>query len=485
MVVSDGERQQQSEADGKALALRRVLVVAYYFPPISTSGAMRPLAFCRYLANYGWRPRVLAVDPASLNHPLAIDPALCSRLPPSVRVDRVGHANVLRTLAELRTRVRSYASRFGQRDAGAETSAQKAAGSASPGALSHLRDLGQLSLERMFAFPDSQASWRLPAIRRARTLPAEDRPDVVFATGGPWTSLLVGQSLARRFGVPLVTDFRDPWTRNPFKASRFETRARALERSVCASSYRVIANTPELRDQFVDDYPELRHKFVTITNGFDDAHSPAPDLENAPPVTSGAGMLELCHFGTLYGQRDPLPFLQALTDLLACDGVDAERLRVRFVGGWEVENNISNQLVETLASRGVVIREPPIPHDACLHAMRSAPMLLIMQPASPLQVPGKIYEYVQTGRPLLIIGGEGATANLAERHHLGRCCPNGVLEIRQLLRGLLAGETAVPRPSPSNVAQFRYRELTRQLATVLNQAAPIVEGSTKTLPLAG
>ena len=80
------------------------------------------------------------------------------------------------------------------------------------GRLSALKDL---VVDWTFSFPDKQCFWFGPAVRSLSGIPREDYPDIVFASGNPWTSFLVGKRLAERYGVPFIANFGDPWTGHP------------------------------------------------------------------------------------------------------------------------------------------------------------------------------------------------------------------------------------------------------------------------------
>lgn len=447
--------------------MKKALIVAYYFPPMLTSGAMRPLAFCRHLPAFGWAPRVIAADPRSVVPPVPADHELAARILPGIRVDRIGHRNPLETAIRLRDRLWPRTTgRRAQRvapPAGADRAADRSlAGS-----------LKELVLEHTFHIPDVQQWWYRRAVRCGAR---GDRPDVVFATGSPWTALLVGRALARHFQVPFIADFRDPWTRNPFRTYSPSAwrRSRRLERSVCRAAARVVLNTVELRDQFATDYPDLTDNFVAIPNGFDstafaEADQPARALEGVRDDPAPA--LDLWHFGTVYGRRSPLALLTAIDMLLADGRIRAGSLRVRFVGRWEGDDhNPATRLARKLEGLGVVSREPAVPHQTCVALMRRAQALLVLQPDSPLQVPGKIYEYIATGRPLLVIGGEGATTALVNRHRLGRCCLNQVEPIHRLLAELTSGAGLAPPPA-GEMDRFDYRRLTGQLAELFAETS--------------
>ena len=100
--------------------------------------------------------------------------------------------------------------------------------------------------------------------------------------------------------------------------------------------------------------------------------------------------------------------------------------------------------------------------------MARADLLLIFQPGFPLQIPGKIYEYIASRRPLLIIGGEGATGNLVERYRLGACCLNQVAAIKSLLLKFINGQIDIVPPMDADVDRFHYRSLTGELANILD-----------------
>src|SRR2546425_8795289 len=325
--------------------MKRVLLVAYCFPPMATSGSLRPLGFCRYLGAYGWSAQVLTTLPRSVDPPLEVDEELCARFPRNLHVERVPHANPIRSLLRMKELI---CSALGTRRE--HPLAETARNGTGPHSVGSRLALG---LERLFQFPDPHRFWLRPAIQRGSRLVRREHPDVVLATGGPWTSLLAGRALARRFSIPLVVDFRDPWTRNPYPRSTMTTdlmrKARQLERMVCHAAGRIITNTPELRDQFVRDYPDLAERFVTITNGFD-----AELVEARQGTTTLGSGLEVCHFGAVYGKRSPAPLLRAVKALFDEGTIRPGQLCLRFVGPWEIREESSNVLAQALENRGPV-----------------------------------------------------------------------------------------------------------------------------------
>jgi glycosyltransferase involved in cell wall biosynthesis len=326
-------------------------------------------------------------------------------------------------------------------------------------------------LEWAWAFPDPAIAWFSSAVQHGAAMEQHAVPDAVVATGGPWTSFLVGRALAKRFDRPLIVDYRDPWTCNPFYSftANFLTRkAQRLERSICLEASRIITNTDELRERLCIEHPEIKHKSLMIPNGFDPGTIALSPGQAAVSKAVDVQGYELYHFGSVYGKRTPRILLQAILELQREIALTPEQLRLRFVGAWESTDQDCNRFAVELESRGFLRREPPVSHENCLHQMRDAHVLLVVQPESPLQVPGKIYEYIAMGRPLLLIGGEGATANLVQRYHLGASCPNSIGEVKRLLRGIVEGTETIPAPDQAQVKRFDYRSLTGELAVVLD-----------------
>ena len=437
---------------------------------------MRPLGFCRYLEQYGWRPWVLTTTPESVYPPHPVDPQLLAKLPPTVKVESVSYTNPLHRMIAIRNRLRDTVRSGFTVKSHDVVGDDPTSSPTKPQSQRPLFSFKDLILDWAFSFPDPQCSWLGPAIRRFSGLDRGQVPQLVLATGGPWTSLLVGKTLAKRFGVPFIADFRDPWTSNPYdsySSSFLASKAKRLEQSVCASAARVITNTEELRLKLCDDYPQLRNKCVTIPNGFDregfteeDRANKLIDQPASPSVDAGG--VELCHFGTVYGKRSPLPLFQAMWELHEERLVTATQIRMRFVGAWDVTDPRCERLAQELEKYGFLRREAPVSHQVCLRQMARARALLIIQPDSPLQVPGKIYEYIAVGRPLLLIGGKGATAKLVERHQLGLSCPNDVSHIKPLLRQVARGDLELKPPAKGCTDRFDYRTLSGELAQLLD-----------------
>tara|TARA_R110001599_G_scaffold353742_2_gene596058 strand:+ start:38701 stop:40074 length:1374 start_codon:yes stop_codon:yes gene_type:complete len=455
--------------------MKRVLILAYYFPPIAASGSLRPVGFSRHLGEYGYLPHIVSTDLHDVHPPVAIDQSLTRLIPEVAEVDRLKHINYLKELLAFRETMRSWlpVTHSTSTHSASEHSLPKpqigtddAAKANEPGPFKRLKSE---FLNQIFLFPDHQKPWISAVLNHVKRLPKEKRPELVYATANPWSALVAGQKVADCLDIPFVADFRDPWTRNPKPAEsdRLAKKALKLEREIVGRADRVIANTEELKMAFVEDYPEFATKFVSITNGFNDILLKQDEPEKAAVKKQAA--TELCHFGSVYELRNPLQLLQSVDQLLMAGALVPGDLIIRFIGNWLVESPDCNRLVEELEAKGLVTREPSLSHENYLAAMRQADNLLILQQDFPLQIPGKIYEYISSGRPLVVVGGEGATANLIQRHGLGAAFPNRVDDLKVHLIELVRNGNGFKAVDISQIDNFNYSALTAKLADVFDQ----------------
>tara|TARA_R110001592_G_scaffold126336_1_gene337489 strand:- start:123357 stop:124715 length:1359 start_codon:yes stop_codon:yes gene_type:complete len=450
--------------------MKRVLILAYYFPPIAASGSLRPVGFSRHLGEYGYLPHIVSTDLHDVHPPVAIDQSLTRLIPEVLEVDRLKHTNYLKELLALRETMRRWLPvtrpAVKQSLSKPQIGTDDAATADEDGPFTRLKSE---FLNQIFLFPDHQKPWISAVLNHVKSLPREKRPELVYATANPWSALVAGQKVADYLGIPFVADFRDPWTRNPKPAEsdRLAKKAQKLEREIVSRANRVIANTEELRMAFVEDYPEFATKFVSITNGFNDILLQQDETEKAAVKKQAA--TELCHFGSVYELRKPLQLLQSVDQLLTEGALVPGDLKIRFIGNWLVESPDCNRLVEELEAKGLVTREPPLSHENYLTEMRQADNLLILQQDFPLQIPGKIYEYISSGRPLVVVGGEGATANLIQRHSLGAAFPNRVDDLKVHLIELVRNGNEFKAVDISQIDNFNYSALTAKLADVFDQ----------------
>lgn len=434
-----------------------ILVFAYVFPPDAGSGTYRTLYFTNHWARLGDSVTVVTVREDCFLESALVDHGLCREIHPSIRVLRASAKRPLQRLLAMRDALRRETGPGGDGTSGTGAAAEEGGPGRAPGVLRRLKD----TLTDLLSCPDEHIGWVPDAVRQAARAAESTRFDCIYASGGPWSAFLAARRLHRRRGIPLVLDFRDPWISNPNLGLKTPLSRRLQEKmeSMCVRAANlVVANTEELRRDFIKRYPGIApERFITVTNGFEDM----------PRAAAGAAeRFTLVHAGALYQSRNPLNFLRAVVGIVRDGAIPAEAFRVRLVGGVAVADPAVEAELRSPMLRDVLEIMPRVPHDEALALQRRASALLLFQTGFPLQVPRKIYEYLSLARPILAIAeSDGATARMVNELQAGHVVDDDINAIRQAILGLYQDwkTGATPGPDEEKLRRYSNRYLARRL----------------------
>ena len=395
------------------MASRSVLILTYHFPPSSASGSFRMLGFARHLPRHGWRASV--VSPPTLPWE-PVDAELSERVPPETAVYHVPYpsSKLVRRLAPI-------------------------------------------------------SGWLPRAARACRAVIREQRPEAVLTSGPPHQIHWLGLWLKRRYGLPWLADFRDPWfphNRNSRGGDFASRRVDVQEAVVMRAADAVIANAPNARKALALAYPRHHGKFVTLPNGYDRETFEA--LALTPPERPAGAALRIVHTGAIYVGRDPRPLLDAIRSLsglpieLSFFGPPAE-------GGLDLPAEVhARGLADRVSIHGQV------PYDRALRAMAGADILLLMDsPGRMIGVPAKLYEYIGAGRPVFALGERGGDLAqvLSQSGAIHRIAsPGSASEIGVALTELVRESSAAgePRVEPH---RFSRESIAGRLAALLERVS--------------
>ncbi|NJL58969.1 MAG: glycosyltransferase family 4 protein [Desulfobacteraceae bacterium] len=440
---------------------KNILFIAYYFPPDSSSGAFRPLHFARHLHNMGTNVSVLTAREQDYLSGHSKDEKLFQTIPKQVAIFR---SRVYRP-KELLIHFRNWL-RCTFRQAGI-------IGNSSDNTMSSQVEKRDSFFQKIKDFitdflsiPDTNVGWLPSALNKGLCIIRERHIDVIYATGGPWTCLLIGAILKKFTGKPLILDFRDPWVTNPYFLLRspiiqsFET---LLERKVIKIADHVIANTEELRQNFLQRYPELGDNMVTtIPNGFDEYI----DM----PLTKNK-RLTFTHAGSLYFSRNPRFLLQAIVNLVDNKIIPKGDLRFVFLGSFHIEDPLLAPLLKHPTLQDIVELLPQVSYQEAVAYQSRSDVLLLIQPDFPLQVPRKLYEYLAFRKPILgITDAHGATATIIRDNQLGLVVENRTSELEQSLQIIYGqwkkGTLDADVRNLEKYEKFTNKHLTRELLNI-------------------
>ena len=407
--------------------MKRVLLIAYHFPPVKvSSGIQRTLRFAQYLPEFGWEPIVL-----------------------------VPHR---RAYAETSDEDRATVAAMQVHDSFALDTAR------------HLSIRGRYP--GFAAVPDRWVPWWLGGVTTGLALIRKYRPQVIWSTYPIATAHLIGLSLARLTRIPWVADLRDPMAQNGYPPDPLTWKSfKWIEERVVARAAAVTFTTPGTEREYARRYPAGRARYHLIENGYDEsAFSSAEARATARPAAEPHTLL---HSGVIYpSERDPRQFLAALANLRAAGTISAQKLRVvlRATG----HDDYLRGLIREAGVADLVQLAPPLPYAEALAEMLSSDALLILQAANCNdQIPAKLYEYLRARRPIVALTDpRGDTAQALQAAGIDSIVPlDSASDIAALLARLLPriAVGSAPAASEAAIAQASRRGRTGQFADVLRR----------------
>jgi glycosyltransferase involved in cell wall biosynthesis len=369
------------------------------------------LSLAKYLPQCGYEVHILnATNAGGPVH----DPALLRQVPPEVRVHRAFSPEIPFALRQkLWAKIKGSGKGAGSQ--GADAGGQ---GSGTGGGGSGAKRLVMEVIKRVLC-PEPEILWVPFAVRQARRIIRKHNIGTVLVTVPPFSALLAGTSLKRTFpGIKLISDFRDEWLSFYIKDFEYQNsdytrrRATAIERQTVESSDLVVAVNQSSRDEIRRRYPEQSdEKFLVVPNGYD------------PEVFAGfqtrkhtLPRMVVTHVGTIYKTATPRFYLDAL------DGMPEEirrNVETRFVG--RISDSERTQLDNRNHFVNVMGFMPQA--EALRHIEETDYLLLTM--TNEISVPGKLFEYMAAGKPILAVTPPGS-------------------EVDQILRQTGAGISAPP-----------------------------------------
>jgi glycosyltransferase involved in cell wall biosynthesis len=433
-----------------------VLFITYHYPPTTEVGAMRVARLCRYLPEHDIVPIVLTVDAGCYEHQDA-----SIQVPSGIQVERT---HVLRTPLDFYAqRKRNQKGREASHDA--ET----------------VRDgrarfvFARRQILALLQAPDPFCSWYPPAIRKGREIIKDRNISAIISSGPPWTCHLIARHLKKKFGLPWIADFRDPWMADPWRwiADLPSWRDRLdhfMESSCLNHADAVTCVTDALRDDFVARYPQLpRSRFAVVTNGVD-GMLPVQSARRAKSSKT------IClHLGNLYSSRLRRidMFCQAVVDLVHAGVVSPETFQVVFVGSESPSNEkAAEEVAPELIRNHCIEFHKRVTRQESERLLDDADVLLIFQGDHRLSLPSKFFDYLRTGKPMLAIVEKGALSDMVEKTGSGTwVAPEDSKAIAQKLLEVLQFPSKSPGEIEPLFAQFHFRNLAGQLAQLVQGVA--------------
>lgn len=381
-------------------SLKKVLIITYYWPPAGGPGVQRVLKFAKYLPEFGWQPIVLTVKNGE--YP-AIDISLHKEIP--------ANCKVYNTFSLEPNFVYKKFTRMGV-DKKIPTAVLTTENN------DWKKKLANWIRLNVF-IPDAKIGWIPFAVQKGKKIIKEEKPDIIFSSSPPPTVHLIAKKLAKWSGIKWVADFRDPWTDIHYYENQNRNKVvkqfdSYLERAVLRDADKISCIS---RLDIEEDFAKKTDpdKCVNIANGYDEA-----DFRNIKTGETKSNKFIILHIGAVGKERNPLNLFKAICKLADEKIITPETLTLRFIG------YVDELVLQSIKSKNI---EPFVdfidylPHSEAIAQTIFADVMLLLVTQSEKNrriLPGKTFEYMRTGKPILALGPEnGEVARILKQTKTG------------------------------------------------------------------
>lgn len=358
--------------------MKKVLIIAYYWPPAGGPGVQRWLKFVKYLPDFDIEPIVYV--PENATYPI-VDHDL---------VDQVNkNVTVLKQPIKEPYKLASIFSK--------KSTTTISSGIIKAAKKQSFMEKILLYVRGNFFIPDARVGWVNPSVDYLSNYIKTNAVDVIITTGPPHSMHLIGLELQKRFAVKWIADFRDPWTSIGYHkelklTDKSAQKHKDLEKEVLTKADTILTTSFTTKQEFAEITQQPIH---VITNGYDIETIEKPALSKKFIIS---------HIGSLLTKRNPRILWKALKEILK------EKKQFRNDFQLQLVGKVSSEIIDTIkefkldAYLNVI---GYVSHTEALKYQRSSQVLLLIEIDSYETIgiiPGKLFEYMAAERPILAIG---------------------------------------------------------------------------------
>lgn len=435
--------------------MKKVLIISYYWPPTGGSGVQRWVKFAKYLPAEGWQPVIYTPENPEQ---LAVDASLEAEVPTEAEIIR-------RRIVEPYEMYKKLLRKSGHSKEAVEVNPVNAQNK------SFLQKVA-MWIRGNFFRPDPRCLWIRPSVRFLKKYLKEHPVDLIVSTGPPQSMHVIGRKLAKETGLPWIADFRDPWTKIFYFKHLSMTRAterwhHKVEKKVLDDATSVVAVSPLVQQDF---QAMTQTPVELITNGFDEC-----DFHQEPFKMAGGGPQQsftITHTGLFAADGNPTVLWEVLAEKCRTCEEFRKSLRINLIGKTD------EQIIKAAhgAGLGDNVYDLGYQHHArAVDEQRKASLLILplrKEPEYKAVLPGKLFEYLASYRPILGIGQpDGAMSMILDSTKTGVVFDwEDKVAIAKYIDECwekhLEGSLRV---EGSDISQFTRRNLTRRMAQLFDK----------------
>ncbi|MDC8101322.1 glycosyl transferase family 1 [Chryseobacterium rhizosphaerae] len=425
---------------------KKILIITYYWPPAGGPGVQRWLKFAKYLPDFGWKPVIYT--PENPNYPL-IDETLMKDIPHDIEMVRTKIWEPYQLAEKLNKSNKKF--KAGQFDVGENQS---------------WKSRLSIWVRGNFFIPDARVFWVKPSIQFLEKYLKENKIDVVVTSGPPHSLHLIGLGLKHKLPhIKWIADFRDPWTEiSYYKHLKLTKSSDKKHRQLESTVFKNADITLATSYTDAENFRKAGANAVCITNGFDETDT----LET--PKGQKSKTFTLSYIGVLEQLRNPENLWKALDELVKENIEFSKNFSLKLVG--RIDDKILASL-ENSSLKNHILNLGYLSHGKAVEEMQNSDLLLITNfpnESSKGIIPGKIFEYLASGKQILSFGPDKADVEkILEDTHAGKHFSYTHSEtVKQfVLEKFELWKSGDHSENTQQIEQFSRKNLTQQLAEIL------------------
>ena len=359
--------------------MKKVLVVTYFWPPSGKATLHWPLKIIKHLPEFGCEPFVLTVKEDFYTRK---DQSLLNEIDPKLKVYKS------RTFEPFNLYKKFTGKGKEEHIVESETISK------TNKSFTHLISIWI----RMNLFvPDARVGWYFSAVRMGKEIIRREKIDAVISIGPPHSSHLIAYRLSKIFHIDYYPVFIDPWVDiiyyKNFRRSRVTSALdNYFEKKVLKTSTAAIFVTKTMKDDYIKKYNFLNKKSFVLYWGYDEESF--NNIEYNGRITQDT----ILHAGNIFDYQNPVNFWKLVKERI-CAG---NKLKIKFIGSVSpaIKHEIKNAGLEEYTEYAGFLS-----YKELLSELINAKYLLVCA-SEPRHVPGKLFEYMRTGRPIIAFGDD-------------------------------------------------------------------------------
>ena len=361
--------------------MNKVLIITYYWPPSGGGGVMRWLKMSKFLPELGWQPIIYTPENPD---PSISDESLVKEI----------HNEII----ELKTPIWEPYDIY-RKLTGKKGKAKFKAGFISEASTGNWKNKLSVFIRGNFLIPDPRKFWIRPSIKYLSKYLEDNQVDLIVSTGPPHSMHIIALGLKKKFDIPWIADFRDPWTDIDFYAKLKLTKwadkkHRKLELEVLLNADYIATGSPGC----AGDLEKISSgKIEVINNGFDPLDFDFEKQELDKTFT-------ISHFGAFNKDRNPISLWNVLGEFAKINPEFNKLLRIQLIG--QTDESVINEIEKNGLSENLILIDH-LPHkEGLIQLSKSQVLLLPLNDAPNVMgiLPGKMYEYLALRRPIIALG---------------------------------------------------------------------------------